>query len=275
MQPRHWAVVVGVLAAGVTSCWVAMPGRVGATNAGPPLGSLTLPDLDGDKVPEVLRVAPDPKGNGDALVQLVASRGKFTHDVMHMHALTSLAVTGERPRWKLTGDNGKALLEVRLVDDDPQPQLVMLADGQGKRYTYVEKGFLKLDASTVIPGYSVGLVVIGDNAKTMGVLGDQAITEGTWTPAAPPGARFELKKGHDDTVASIVYDSQALVATNGVRPGVDADTLAQRFPGRREGDRWVSARYGMRALLDARGRATVLELARPWKDAPGDPLANP
>jgi hypothetical protein len=194
---------------------------------------------------------------------------------MRMQARTSLGVSGARPRWMLADTDNKAHLEVRLIEHEDMPDLIMLADGQGKRYRYVEKGFLKLDATTVVPGYSVGMVMIGDDATTMGVLGDKAITEGTWHPAAPPDARFELKRGHNNEVASIVYDSQALVATNGVRPGVDEETLAKRFPGRRDGNRWISAQYGMRALLDANGRAFVLELARPWQDKPGDALANP
>ncbi|MDB5097117.1 MAG: hypothetical protein JWM80_1538 [Cyanobacteria bacterium RYN_339] len=274
MHPRHWAVVIGVIAVGVTSCWVAMPGRVGATSV--PLATLDLPDLDGDGKAERLHVDPDPNGNGHAMVRLDATRGKFTHEVMGMKAGATLAVTGARPRWHLAEADGKAGADIRLIERDGQePELVVVADGQGKRYRYVEKGFMKLDAGTVIPGYSVGMVVVGDDAQAMGVLGDKAVTTGAWTPAAPPNARFELKAGPDGNVLSIVYDSQALVATNGVRPGVDEQTLAKHFPGRRDGDRWISARYGMRAVLDARGRAFVLELARPWKDVPGDALLNP
>jgi hypothetical protein len=275
MNPRHWAVVVGLLAAGVTSCWVAMPGRVGAF-AGPPLASMDLPDLDGDGKAERLHVDPDPKGNGLAMVRLDASKAPFTHEVLPVSARTSLTLSGAAPRWQLTSGDGKAQVDVRVIaHEDQQADLVVVADGHGKRYRYVEKGFLKLDANTVIPGYSVGLVMVGDDATTMGVLGDKATTTGSWRPVAPPNARFELREDKSGHVSSIVYDSQQLVATNGVRPGVDEQTLAERFPGRRDGDRWISARYGMRAVLDARGRASVLELARPWKDVPGDALANP
>jgi len=266
MQPRHWAVVIGLVAAGVTSCWMVAPGRVATKYTGPPLATLALPDLDGDGKAETLHVDPDPNGNGVALVRLDATRGQFTHEVMRMRARTSLAVTGDRPRWHLASADGSAKADVRLIENEKGPELVVLADGQGKRYAYVERGFLKLDAQTVIPGYSVGLVLVGDSADTMGVLGDKPITEGAWVPAAPPGARFQLKADDDGKVKSIVYDSGSLVATNGVRPGVDEQTLEQRFPGRRDGDHWISPRYGMRAVLDGRGRATVLELARPWKD---------
>jgi hypothetical protein len=79
--------------------------------------------------------------------------------------------------WDFLGARKKRAMELRLVpaSDGGPPDLVVIAGPAARRYRWIDRGFLKLDAATVIPGFAVGLVLLGDPVGTV-----QAI-------AGPPG----------------------------------------------------------------------------------------
>lgn len=69
-----------------------------------------------------------------------------------------------------------------------------------------EDGFIRMFSDTAIPGYSVGLVRVGDDAKTMGILGDRAVTSGPWHPVVPKDLTLHLTPDAEGHVASATYD---------------------------------------------------------------------
>jgi hypothetical protein len=271
MQRKLW-LVGGAVAACLAACF--MPWNVHAGN-GTQVANLALPDLDGDNVAEHLRIetaTPD-----HVVVKLDASGGKFTHEVLSLSAGSTPHLTGESPRWQLLDAANHTLLDIRVVTEPgrPQPDLLVVTQSGGKRYRYVERGFLKLDATTVVPGFSVGLAMLGDSETTLGQLGDRATVSGTWSPAAPAGVQLALTPGPDGRLAGIHYDTPSLVATNGMATGAQLVDLALRFPGRRTGDTWLAPNYGMTVQLDPNGRAMGFDLKRPWMDKSAAAPAKP
>lgn len=262
MLHKGW-IVTGLVGLGLAACFLPWPTHPGGASQ---VVAISLPDLDGDKRGETLRVVTE--GPNRVLARLDATAGHFTHDVLSAPAVWPMRLAGTQPRWTLVDAKGTTVFDVRVVSesDRPQPDLVLFGGDTAKRYRWVERGFMKMDAYLVVPGFSVGLVMLGDPPSTLGALGDRASTTGPWHPLVPPGATFRLTADADGRVAGVSYNTPELVATNGVSAGASVADLEKRFPGHREGDTWVAPDYGMRMRLDASGRVRDFAVAHPWRD---------
>jgi hypothetical protein len=263
MQRKLW-LVGGAFAACLAACF--MPWNVHA-GTGTQVADVALPDLDGDGKADHLRI--ETAEPARVLVKLDATAGKFTHEVLSVASGSAPHLTGESPRWQVLDAANQPLFDIRVVSEPgrAQPDLVVLGGGGGKRYRFVERGFLKLDATTVVPGYAVGIAMLGDSPTVLGQLGDRASASGAWSPAAPAGVQLSLTPGPDGRLEGIHYDSPAFVSTNGMATGALLVDLALRFPGRRAGDLWFAPNYGMTVQLDTDGKAKGFDLKRPWIDS--------
>lgn len=253
MSRTSW--ILGALAACLLTGYALRP-TAGAT-------TLTLPDLDNDGKPETLLLT---AANGSADVRLQATAGKFTHDVLALPGVGVLTARGSAPRWQLVDGAGAVQGEVRLVPSRPGTDLLVVGKAGAKRYRWMDRGFLKLDALTVIPGVSVGLVFLGDGKDAVEAMAGPIAPDGRWQPPLATQRPLMIGLGGDGRVEAIAYADPALVATDGVRVGMDAGALARHMPGKRDGARWLAPMYGLTAALDPHDRVVDIEVRRPHHD---------
>lgn len=236
------------------------------------VAELMVADLDEDQVPDRLWLAP--KEAGGLELRLDSTGGQHTHGVMSFPIDGEVsfapaspgARSGGEGSWALQDAEGRRLATIsvgRTVSTLPR-DLVVLAGNEGKRYHWIDRGFLKLDAHTVIPGFSVGLLMIGDPAAAMGLIGEAPSGDGLWrTPLNKPlEFRVWLSEGR---IKRVRYDSSRMHAMGGhLRLGMPVSALEATYEGQREGNRYISARYGLIAELDASRRSSAFTIARPW-----------
>jgi hypothetical protein len=227
------------------------------------LATLMLPDLDGDRTPDKLQVLP--AGGSEAVVKLRSSRTGFEHEILTIPAASKLVFTGIAPRWVLKDPQGTTRLTVKLYEPGggAPPNLIVLAGNQGKRYVWVERGFLKLDALTVIPGFSSGLVMLGDRRQALEAIGGAPTAQGHWNVPLSPPLRYQVAFDPKARVSALTCDSQAMHTNTGVGRGADLATLKAHYPGAHKGGKWVSRLYGLTASLDASGQVRALTIDRP------------
>lgn len=276
-RPRRWG-VAGALGA-VALAWGATA-AVGslmaptplAAPAGPPAGALTLPDLDEDGAPERLWVAATPLG--PAVRLRATNHGGHDHDVLVVRDLPAGAFVGPAGGpWTLAEPAGRPRLEARLLRPmaGRAPELVVLAGGHAKRYVHLERGFLKLDAREVVPGFSAGLVMLGDARGTLTQLGGQPAPGGAWSLPLTPPVAYTLGFDAAGRVDRITTRADTLTTRAGIGVGDAAAALASPLPGRRVGAEWRSSRYGMIARIGQDERVAELVIARPWRgEVPSD-----
>lgn len=253
-----------------------------------PAGSLALPDLDHDGKPEALAVLP--AGQGQFVARLHSTNGPADSLAAHQHELfafpavgplvfKAVAPVGDGPgvpaHWTMTDASGWKALDVRLYNPggaDALPELVVVGGGRGRRFLFIERGFMKLDAHEIVPGFSVGLVMLGDPESLIETIGPKPKPDGTWAidglATMPMVVGFE--KGR---VSRVTSSSSRLHIKNGPAIGEPAKVFSDRYPGESKARSWSSARYGLIGHLDEKGNLAALSVARPWK-AP-EPKSEP
>jgi hypothetical protein len=224
--------------------------------------TLTLPDLDEDGRAEQL-VVQQSRRHGTLLRLLSTNKGGHDHLVMPLSAAPEGEFQGTSPWW-LETERGEKLLEVRLVKGAHGPELLMVAGEKAKRYMFLEKGFLKLDAHELIPGFSAGILMLGDSRETLESLNGPVAADGTWqVPIATPMAMHVVfdSKGY---LTRVTTQSPRLQIQQGLGVGSPIGALAARYPGSWQGENWASPRYGLRVQRDDTGRVMGLSVSRPW-----------
>ncbi|MEB3220598.1 MAG: hypothetical protein VKS61_00830 [Candidatus Sericytochromatia bacterium] len=227
---------------------------------------VALGDLDEDGAPERLRLRRRPMGATELRLRST-NRGGHDHRVTTLQGAAGASFEGTASPWRLRAADGRVLLEARHVRQvgRPTPDLLMLAGERAWRWVYLEKGFLKLDAAELIPGFSAGLLMIGDQRRVVEAIGGKIGGDGSWrVPLATP-MTLVLTFDPAGRLDRVTSRSPRLGTRDGLTVGQPAATLATRYPGARRGDTWLSPRYGLAAQLDAQGAIRGVSVQRPWQ----------
>lgn len=240
---------------------------------GPAVQTTPLVDLDEDGLPEQLRLLSRRDHSGSAALRLVSTNhGGHDHLVAALPDATGASFTGAAPRWVLKAAAGPPLLEARLVRQPgrPGPDLLMVAGERAWRWVHLEKGFLKLDALEIVPGFSVGLLMVGDHHAVVEAIGGAVSPGGTWQAPLRTPLGCSLAFDGDDRLKRITTASPRLRLRAGHAVGQPLAPLANHYPGKLLGDGWSSPRYGLAVRVDGRGAITGVTVQRPWP-SPDDP----
>lgn len=236
---------------------------------GDEMTGLVVRDLDEDGQPERWSVVRSRQGRYGLHLHSTAKGG-------HDHPVVPLAdapdarfeQTPGADEWHLRTPSGADLGMIRLVTqpDRTTPDAFVLAGELAKRYVFVERGFIKLDALEVIPGFSAGLVMLGDRREVLEAMAGPIAPDGGWVlPLATPLA-FTIRLDAAGRVLEAGSRSPRLQTKGDMGVGVLASALATRYPGQRQGSEWRSLRYGLVAQLDQAGRIASLTVTRPRTD---------
>lgn len=258
----YW--VAAFAAVGVFGC-LFLPKKTAPSTEHLALAELALPDMDTDGQPERLRVMPS--SGGLLMVQLDATRGLKSHEVMKLEGRGPVQFVASPGLWSLKNEAGQVVAEIKLYQSEAvlAPELFVTSGNQGKRYLFVERGFMKLDAHEIIPGFSVGLLMLGDRAQVLARMGRPPELDGSWALplASPLDYKLQLDKNHRITRMTVSSDRFAI--RQSVKIGAPVTLLASRFPGQQLGDRYEAARYGLIGHLTAGDTIEALSVTRPWR----------
>lgn len=224
--------------------------------------ALALPDLDEDGQAERL-VVTHSRRHGTLLRLHSTNKGGHDHLMLPLPVAPEGEFRGNSPWW-LDSDRGERVLDVRLIKGAHRPELLVVAGEQAKRYIFIEKGFLKLDAHEVIPGFSAGILMLGDSRETLESINGPVSLDGTWqVPIATPITMHIVldPKGY---LTRVTTQSPRMQIANTWGVGSPLGALAARYPGTWQGENWASPRYGLRIKRDETGRVLGLSVSRPW-----------
>lgn len=262
-RTTYWATGVALLALlGLT----AIPRHAPTTRI-----SLNLLDFDGDRHPEILTVTQ--KGTDPAHVLLYATRGKFTHAMLDTPAHGPFTAHQDANGFTITGAHGAPALRgvyYRPPGKKTLPQLIVFGRDQARRYVWIDRGFLKLDQSTVIPGFSVGLLMLGDRANLLDLLGTRGPDDRFQLALAGVGpcwVHVGAHAGVPNLILGVRYDDERYVSTVGVRPGMTLTDVKKHYPGRRENNHWISPLYGLMGRIDHGDNVVAFTISMPWREA--------
>lgn len=235
--------------------------------SGEPLIKLPLPDLDEDKQAELLYITQPI--NGQAAVMLTHSVNNRTGQVIPLAVDGPLTLVGESPRWQVQDQSGQTRLHISLYTGHPDhvPDLIVSSDAHAKRYIWMQRGFLKLDALTVTPGFAVGLLMVGDPADSPSAISVAPDAEGIWKQPINDGPGVHVKiDAKKKAITELTYDSPAYTCDFALQPGQPLGDLAKQLPARYEKDRWISPNYGLIGQLDSHKKLTKLSVVQPWNE---------
>ena len=190
-----------------------------APQSGEPLIKLPLPDVDDDKKADLLYITQPT--NGQAAVMLTHSVNNRTGQVIPLAVDGALTLSGEAPRWEIKDQAGRTRLTIGLVKSAPDapPDLFVASDADAKRYIWMQRGFLKLDARTVTPGFAVGLLMVGDPKSTLSALTVDADAQGMWKQPTAEGPSVQVKFDKKDRISELTYDAPTYTCDFAIQPG--------------------------------------------------------
>jgi hypothetical protein len=246
-----------------------------APSNGEPLVKIQLPDIDADKQPDMLYItAPT---NGQSAVMLTHTVKNRTGEMMPLPVDGPLTVEGQAPSWIVKDAAGKTKLTVRTYQVDPKvpPDLIVASDTAAKRYFWMQRGFVKLDALTVTPGFAVGLVLVDDPKAAVETIAGSPDAQGFWKQPIADAPPVHLSFDKKDRVSEISYESPRFSCDFSLAPGKPLSEQAKQLPAKTEGDRWVASTYGLIGTMDASRVLTKLAIVRPWVDEPPTKKAPP
>lgn len=260
-------VLAGLLGLGLYSQF---GGPASAPQPSEPLIKLPLPDIDADKKDDFLYVtAPT---NGQASVMLTHTVNNRTGEVIPLAVDGPLTLEGSAPRWLVKDQSGQTRLTISLFQSAPDAplDLVVASDAHAKRYVWMQRGFLKLDAYTVTPGFAVGLLMVGDPKKALEAIAGPADAEGTWKQPVNAGPAVHVKFNDKQDITDLTYDSPRYSCDFELKPGQPLGDTAKQLPARYEQDRWIAPNYGLIGQLDEHKKITRLTVTRPWNERSGE-----
>lgn len=265
---KHLGVFASVAGVGVLLTAAAFLPRFDPAGGGGGGVGFALADCDQDGKGERLLARPvagTKAAPGGVLVVLMSSRG-------HEHPILQVSGSG---KWRFSGNSGAVALAdgtgtVRLrarvvshAEEGMAPDLFVTGRTRAKRFHWIEKGYLKLDAHEIIPGVSAGVVLVGDAKETL----DAGLTPaggGTYVLALIDPLRFAVRFDARGRAARIEVDNTRMRTAQGVGPGSAFRELSERVPGERHGERFVASRYGLEATLGPEDeRISALTIFRP------------
>lgn len=255
------ALLAGLLGLGLYTQFAGQPAKTGE-----PLIKLPLPDIDADKKADFLFItAPT---NGESAVMMTHSVNNRTGQVISLPVDGPLTLTGSNPRWEVKDTAGRTRVTIALVQSAPEatPDLVVASDTQAKRWVWMQRGYLKLDAFTVTPGFAVGLLMVGDPQKALEAIAGGVDAEGVWKQPIKEGPSVKVKFNDKHEIADLTYDSPLYTCDFNLKPGQPLDDTAKQLPARYENDRWIAPNYGLIGELDAHKKITRLTITRPWNE---------
>lgn len=269
----RYHLITGLALIGIGGCLLFSKGEP-PVDLVPAAAELALPDLDEDGKAERLQLLPAGADHFD--LQLISSAAAKKHEVFRLAAKGPLhflpwqgaRATHGNSAYELRDEGGRRALLVRLFKQEttPTPDLIMSTASQAKRFLFIERGFLKLDAHEVIPGFSVGLLMLGDSAALLDALGETPAADGTWRLPLTPPLDYTIQSDAKKRLTRLTYHSELLAMKDGMRVGVPFAQMAAHFPGRRKASHWLSPRYGIIGHLGQDDRIQSISIARPWKD---------
>lgn len=238
------------------------------------LASMNLPDLDQDKKPERLWVTP--RDAGGYWIKLDSSAGAHTHDLVWLDAPPPFRFEGGDNRWRMRDGMNRVVLDVRTYMEKAPiaPDLMVFGGGTAVRYHWIDRGFMKLMPTTIVPGYSVGLVMLDDPRPLIELMGGPVGPDGGWVAPLPDPLHYNLafKK---DRVSAIGFDSPRFAIQNGMHPGTPAADFTKVYAGEQHGNRYFSPRYGL--IADISGTKTIahMTVVWPWTEKKVSPRLQP
>jgi hypothetical protein len=239
--------------------------------SGAPLVKLTLPDIDADKKDDLLYItAPQ---NGQAAVMLTHTVKNRTGEMMPLPVDGPLTVEGAAPNWTIKDASGKTKLTVRVYPTVPKmpPDLIVASETSAKRYFWMQRGFIKLDAYTVTPGFAVGLLLVDDPRAAVEAIAGAPDAQGFWKQPVADAPPVHLTFDKKDRLSEITYDSPRFTCDFALAPGQPLSDQAKKLPARTDGDRWIAPNYGLIGTMDAEHKLTKLTVTRPWAEQVPDP----
>lgn len=232
-----------------------------------PLVTITLPDVDDDKKPDTLFVtAPE---NGKASVMLTHTVNGRTGEVIPLDLEAGpLSVEGAAPRWTIKDATGATRVTIVTHQSEAKmpPDLVVWSDTSAKRYVWMQRGFLKLDAFTVTPGFAVGLAMVGDHKGVLEAIAGSPDASGMWKQPIGTPLGVTVKFNAKDQVADLTYDTPAYKCDFNLKPGEPLSDLAKQIPARYEADKWIAPNYGLIGRLDSHKKLKTLTVTQPWTE---------
>lgn len=255
------ALLAGLLGLGLYTQFAGQPAKPGE-----PLITLSLPDIDADKKADFLYItAPT---NGESAVMMTHTVNNRSGQVISLPVDGPLTLSGSNPRWQVKDAAGRTRVTISLVKSAPEatPDLVVASDAQAKRWVWMERGYLKLDAFTVTPGFAVGLLMVGDPQSSLEAISVAADAEGMWKQPVNAGPAVHVKFNDKHEVADLTYDSPLYTCDFNLKPGQPLDETAKQLPARYEQDRWIAPTYGLIGEMDSHKKITRLTVTRPWNE---------
>jgi hypothetical protein len=234
------------------------------------IAEMALPDLDTDGRPERMRIMPTDKPD-QVLIRLDSSNGARTHDMLPVQGKGPMTFEKRGDYWLVMDQSESPIAKVQMYQNAKAktPDLVVFAGDQGRRYVFIDRGFLKLDAHETIAGFSVGLVMMGDPAAALEAMGGPIGKDGAWSmPLAHP-IPLKVQLDPEKKVSRITFASETLLSRQGFHVGVAAGELEKLVPGKRQADYWFSPRYGLIGHIGSDQRVESFSITAPWKDEQG------
>ena len=265
MSRRFW-LLSGLAATGVLGCMFFPKGGTPEPTT-TVLAQLALPDLDEDGKAEQLAVRTTNVPGAQA-IQLDATVNPRAHDMVTSMAKAPLRFEKQGDRWLLLDADDAPVARVQLhqVSGAKTPNLLVFAGNQAKRFVFIDRGFLKLDAHEMIPGFSVGLVMLGDRAAFLEALGGAPAPDGRWqVPLAEP-MTLKVQLNQDQRVVGITYDAEALNSRHGLKVGLPVAKLDGVLPGKVQADHWSAPRYGVIGHIGDDRRIDAITVRAPWRE---------
>jgi hypothetical protein len=260
------ALFVGLLGLGLAQQYFKYAPAPATPDGGAALATVALPDIDGDKKADKLFVTAGQ--NGQASVMLTHTVNNRTGQMMTLVADGPLSVEGSGPAWRIKDASGAVKLNVRTFQPDAKlpPDLIVYSDTVAKRYFWMQRGFVKLDALTVTPGFAVGLVMVNDPEGIFAAIADAPDASGHWRQ--PIATELPLTATvREGRVKALTYDSPNYTCDFALAPGKPLSDEAKQIPSRRDGEMWISPTYGLIGEVDASAHTLrKLTVTQPWNE---------
>lgn len=260
--------MAGLLGLGLYSQYMRSAPPPAPSQGGEPLVKINLPDIDADKQPDLLYItAPT---NGQSAVMLTHTVKNRTGEMFPLPVDGPLTVEGQSPSWTVKDASGHTKLSVKLYQVDPKvpPDLIVASDTTAKRYFWMQRGFVKLDALTVTPGFAVGLVLVDDPKGAVEAIAGSPDAQGFWKQPIADAPPVHLSFNEKNRVSEISYDSPRFTCDFSLAPGKPLSDQAKQLPATTAGDRWTAPTYGLIGQMDAAKNLTKLSIVHPWVDEP-------
>lgn len=267
MNKRYW-IAVSLASMGIVGCML-IPKTPPSQTTPQAIAELAMPDLDQDGQADRLRVMPT-EAEGVVRIRLDGTNGAPPHDMFTVKAHSPLRFEQQDNQWLLLGEGAAPLARVKLFQNPNAkvPDLIVIGQEEARRYVFIDRGFLKLDARELIAGFSIGLVMVGDPVEALETIGGPVAEDGTWHMPLGQPIPLKVQLNPERRVDRVTFESSLLHSRQGFSVGVPAATLESLLPGHRQSNFWYSPRYGVIGHIGDDQKIEALSITMPWKEEP-------